>query len=205
MSCKPQLGLLFPIVLAAAGRWRAFVAAAIVALLLALASWAAFGTSTWMAFLAGLPSTGTLNFEAGGAGFSKVQSAFGLARLLGASVALAWMIHGTLVALIIIALVRVWRRRVPFDLQAAALATGCLLVTPYLFIYDLAVLAVPVAFLLRFTLAHRLAAVEIAGLIVAGALLLSYIVFTIPVGFLATLIVAALIARRILIASPSGN
>jgi len=52
-------------------------------------------------------------------------------------------------------------------------------VTPYVFAYDLVVLAVPTAFLLRFCLAHgHHANFEAYGLAAAGALLLSYIVAT---------------------------
>jgi hypothetical protein len=39
-----------------------------------------------------------------------------------------------------------WRRKVAFDVQAAALATAALLATPYLYVYDLVVLAIPMAF-----------------------------------------------------------
>ena len=42
-----------------------------------------------------------------------------------------------------------WRSRISYSLKAAALATGTLLITPYLFMYDMMVLAIPVAFLVR--------------------------------------------------------
>ena len=45
-----------------------------------------------------------------------------------------------------IAPVRLWRSRVPFDLKAAAFAAGTLLVTPYVYTYDLVVHAVAVDF-----------------------------------------------------------
>ena len=53
----PHLGLLFPIVLAASGHWRVFITAGIVATLMAIASWGAFGTETWTAFLANIGHT----------------------------------------------------------------------------------------------------------------------------------------------------
>jgi hypothetical protein len=44
----------------------------------------------------------------------------------------------------------VWRSgAVRYELKAAALASGALLVTPYLFLYDEMVLAIAVAFLVR--------------------------------------------------------
>ena len=42
-----------------------------------------------------------------------------------------------------------WRSRISYSLKAAALAIGTLLITPYLFMYDMMVLAIPVAFLVR--------------------------------------------------------
>jgi alpha-1,2-mannosyltransferase len=41
----------------------------------------------------------------------------------------------------------VWRQTGRFDLQATALATGTLLVSPYVMDYDLVVLALPIAWL----------------------------------------------------------
>ena len=54
-----------------------------------------------------------------------------------------------LTASVAVVLALMWRSRVPYTLKAAALAVGTLLTTPYLFMYDLMVLAIPVAFLVR--------------------------------------------------------
>jgi hypothetical protein len=42
-----------------------------------------------------------------------------------------------------------WRSPSSYEIRAAALAIGVLLATPYLYMYDLVVLAVPLAFLCR--------------------------------------------------------
>jgi hypothetical protein len=70
------------------------------------------------------------------------------------------------------------------------------LATPYLFVYDLVLLAVPVAFLVRFALSRGFLASELVLLPVVCALLLSYLVVPVQVGLAAALIVAALIGRR---------
>jgi hypothetical protein len=44
LTYKPHLGILFPIVLAADGRWRTFVSAGVTAALMAIVAWLAFGT-----------------------------------------------------------------------------------------------------------------------------------------------------------------
>src|SRR5262249_53366397 len=55
LSYKPQYGLLFPLVLIAAGQWRAFVSAAVTVVVLAFVSWLAFGTEAWKAFFHWMP------------------------------------------------------------------------------------------------------------------------------------------------------
>ena len=49
LTYKPQFGVLFPLVLVATGRWRAFFAAAGVALALAALSGLVFGSAPWLA------------------------------------------------------------------------------------------------------------------------------------------------------------
>jgi hypothetical protein len=86
----------------------------------------------------------------------------------------------------------------PFDLKAAALAAGTLVVTPYLYTYDLVVLAVAVAFLLRFALERGFHTSEVAGLGVAGALILIFPYVKTQVGLAAVAIVLALVFGRAL-------
>ena len=133
----------------------------------------------------------------GGTGWNKLQSVFGLARSLGGTEGLAWAIQGGVALATAAALVVRWRSDAPYDLKAAALAVGTVLVTPYAFAYDLVVLAVPVAFLLRFGLARGFMRFDGLALAATGALLLSYIVATTQVGLAASLVVALVIAWRV--------
>ncbi len=197
LTYKPQFGVLFPLVLAASGRWRTFWSAAGMALALAALSWLAFGSAPWLAMLQSLAAANQLVLTDGGVGWNKLQSIFGLVRALGGSETLAWIVHGTFALGCTLALLVLWRGRAPFELKAAALAVGVVLVTPYVFAYDLVVLAVPMAFLLRVSLAHGFMRFEVAGLVTVGALLLSYITMTTQVGLAASLVLALLIARRI--------
>ena len=54
--------------------------------------------------------------------------------------------------------------RAPYTLKAAALAAGTLLTTPYLFMYDMMVLAIPIAFLVRIGLKTGFRAYELPAL-----------------------------------------
>ena len=193
---KPHLGLLLPIALAAGGHWRAFFTAGIVATLMALASWAAFGAGTWHAFVGNIGHTSQAFLGDGWADFAKLQTAFGLVRTLGGSEALGWCVQAALALGVAIAVAALWRSRAEDDLKAAALATGTLLATPYLYTYDLVVLAVPLAFLWRLGRAKGFLPHEMAGIGAACLLVLIFPFVKAQVGFAAVLIVAALIARR---------
>jgi hypothetical protein len=85
---------------------------------------------------------------------------------------------------------------VSFDVNTAALSVGALLVTPYLFMYDLAALAIPMAFLIRASLRTNDTARELARFALPCTLILSFFVVKAPVGLAAVLVVAGLIARR---------
>jgi len=69
-------------------------------------------------------------------------------------------------------------------------------VTPYVYMYDLVVLAVAVAFLLRYAPERGFLPSEIAGLTCGGVLILVFPYAKSQVGLAAVLIVLALIAQR---------
>ncbi len=89
-----------------------------------------------------------------------------------------------------------WRSPVRYSLKAAGLAAGTLLTTPYLFMYDMMVLAIAVAFLVRVGLRTGFRRYELPALICALALIVTFIFMGVPVGLGATVIVAGLILRR---------
>jgi arabinofuranan 3-O-arabinosyltransferase len=122
---------------------------------------------------------------------------FALVRAHGGSEALAWTVQSVLSLSLAVGLVWLWKSRVAFELKAAALVAGALLATPYLFMYDLVVLAVAVAFLLRLALAREfLTGIEIAALATAGALILIYPYVKTNVGLAAVVIVMVLVVHR---------
>ena len=122
---------------------------------------------------------------------------FALARLLGGSVALAWGLQLTLSGMVALALCALWCSRIRFELQAAALATGALLVTPYLFVYDLVVLAVPMAFLVRVGFSGGFLRGEMIGMGIASFLVLIFPLVTAPVGLASVVLVGLLVVRRV--------
>ena len=169
LSYKPQYGLLFPLVLIAASQWTVFFTAGIVAASMAAVSWLAFGTESWQAFFHWMPMFSQAFLTEGRAPWGKMQSIFALVRYFGGSEPLGWAFQWTMIAAVAFVLVLLWRSRVRYSLKAAALATGTLLVTPYLFLYDVMVLAIAVAFLVRIGLGDGFRRYELPALGAAGA------------------------------------
>jgi arabinofuranan 3-O-arabinosyltransferase len=196
LSYKPQYGLLFPLVLIAASQWTVFVTAAIVAVAMAAVSWLAFGTESWQAFFHWMPMFSQAFLTEGKAPWWKLQSIFAMVRYLGGTEQLAWAFQWVMTSTVAVVLTVMWRSRISYPLKAAALATGTLLITPYLFMYDMMVLAIPIAFLVRIGLRSGFRPYELAALGCVAALIVSFIFLGAPTGLGATLIVSGLIFRR---------
>ena len=194
LTYKPQFGILIPVALLCGGHWRTITAAALTAIATIGVSAAIFGTGPWVAFFHSLPAASQAMLVDGRVGLIKLQSVFGVVRVLGGSPELAWAIQGVLVVCLALAVGWLWLRPVGADLKAAALAVAALLATPYVFIYDLVLLAVPMAFLVRAGLTRR----DSLALAVAFVLVLAYPVLPVESGLAAVVIVAAVVAGRII-------
>jgi hypothetical protein len=99
-----------------------------------------------------LPITGHEIPGKGRADFGRLQSLLGLVRAHGGSEDMAWTAQAIGSAAVAIGVTWLWRSRAPYDLKAAALAAGTLVVATYFYMYDLVVLAVAMAFLLRYAI-----------------------------------------------------
>ena len=193
---KPQYGLLLPLALIAARQWRVTAAAVVTACALIVLSWLAFGTEAWAAFIAWLPRASQAFLVEGQAQFGKLQSVLALCRFLGGSDALARVMQGAATLAAAGALVVLWFGRAAHEVKAAALATAALVATPYLYPYDMVVLAIPVALIVKLGLATGFLRYELAALGVAVLLLVAFPFVVAPIGLGATLLIAAVIARR---------
>ena len=196
LTYKPQYGLLFPIVLIAAAHWRVFVSAGVTAIVMVFISWLAFGTESWLAFFHWMPRFSQAFLTEGKATWWKLQSIFSLVRYFGGTEQLAWGFQWVLTASVAVVLALMWRSRLPYTMKAAALAAGTLLTTPYLFMYDMMVLAIPVAFLVRVGLKTGFRAYELPALGGALVLIACYMFTGSPTGLGATLIVSGLVLAR---------
>ncbi|MGH6890148.1 MAG: glycosyltransferase family 87 protein [Rhizomicrobium sp.] len=149
LSYKPQLGVLFPVALAFGGYWRAFGWACAGTVFWTALSGAVFGFATLPAFWHGLSAVGGEVMVTNPAYLANLQSLYGQLRSLGIGAPVSWVAQAGLSATCLVAVAAVWRRSVPFDLKAAALATAIPLASPYIQGYDLTLLTVALAFLYR--------------------------------------------------------
>jgi hypothetical protein len=160
LAYKPQFGVMIPLVLLTTGRWRVIAAAAATVFALVLATLVTFGPATWQAFFTSMPFTRAVLLEQGEVGWHKMQSVFAWVRLWGGPVTLAYSIQAIVTIAVAAVLVRLWHSGALYPRQAAALAIGSLLATPFCLDYDLMLLAPAIAFLAANGLAHGFAPYE---------------------------------------------
>jgi hypothetical protein len=149
MLCyKPHLALLAPLALAAGGYWRTFTAAtATVAALVGL-SVLLFGLDTWRNYLTTLAGSSAV-YESGRIDLAGFVTVYGAARVFGTGPGAAYVVQG-MVSLLVIGVVGwIWRRGPGQAERSAALAAGILLSVPLALIYDLMLLTVAIAWIVR--------------------------------------------------------
>lgn len=198
LSYKPQFGLLFPIALLAGRCWRTIAAAAATVIAMIAVSTLAFGIASWRAFFEWMPVTSRIVLGEGRADWNRLQSVFGFIRSHGGGETFAWSAQIGLAVVLAAAVAWLWHGRQPFALKAAGLVAASLLATPYVYTYDLVILAIPVAFLVRLGLTQGFLPGEDIGLLVAALSLLCFPYQAAHIGLAVVLVVAALIARHIL-------
>ena len=139
LSLKPQLGLLFPVLLMASGRWRTFASAAATTIALAAATALLFGPQVWIDFaqkglliqnevmaddrllLAPFMPTLYMNLREAGAGYALAMAVQALLALL-ALLAVFWAYR--------------FRRKADPQLLAALFLACSVAAVPYLLSYD---------------------------------------------------------------------
>lgn len=146
LAYKPQLGLLFPLVLAASGCWRAFISAAVTVAAFAGLATLLLGTELWSVFLANTAVVREV-LETGQLPWAKMPSAFVFLRMLGVPQPAAYVAHAAVALAAAMATVYVWGRCGPSRLAGATLVFATLLLPPYTFDYEMAMLAVALAIL----------------------------------------------------------
>lgn len=143
---KPHLGLAIPIVLAVAREWRMFAGAAASVLSLLAGGLILFPLDVWSAWLAQAPLYASIVAD-GLVPWYKMASVYAGLRVIGLPSEIAWALHIAIAVGAVGVCCMIWRCDVRAGARAAALAATMMLVSPYLYIYDEVILALPFAWL----------------------------------------------------------
>lgn len=158
LTYKPQFGILFPVVLVAARQWCVIVSAALTMAVLAALSIAAFGAAPWELLPHSLIVQQQVVLFAGGHGvgadWGRLQTIYGLVRDFRGGGVLAMSLQAASALGLATIVWHIWRSPARHALKAATLSAAALIATPYAFSYDMAALAIPVAFLASDQLRH---------------------------------------------------
>jgi alpha-1,2-mannosyltransferase len=169
LSVKPHLAVLWPVMLAVQGRWRAFLAAAGFTAALAFVAGLVFGFDTYAGFVQGLGEANTL-VETLGLPPNTLASIYANLTYMHAPEPVAIAIHALSAAAAVTICVLIWRSR-DDAASGAALAAATLLISPYLFFYDTLLLSISVALLARGKQGAWAIAVYVLAFAVGGAFL----------------------------------
>ncbi len=174
--------------------WRVLASATATAAVFGIAAALAFGYRGWPAFIESL-----LNRQAGLSPDGQFQlmlhSTFGMLQQMGAGELTAWTVQLGVAIAVILAVCVIWTRQIPFSLKAAALCLGSVMVTPYLLAYDLCILSIAVAFVVRDALSRGFLPGERFVILICWAGLLS---IWIPLAQIICCALLFLIVRRVL-------
>jgi alpha-1,2-mannosyltransferase len=172
LAYKPQLGVIVPLALIVARRWRCFAFAVATVLALAAAATLAFGTEIWPAFLAGMADARRDWMEPPNPLYLVYWiTVFGAVRLHGGSLALAYGAQAVVTAAAAFILLHALWQRPPGGrsgrAEVAAIAACVPFCSPFMLEYDLIILAVPMAWLLGEALHNGFRRGELAALVAA--------------------------------------
>jgi hypothetical protein len=146
MSYKPHLMPLIILALVAGRYWQALTALLASTAGLALLSLMIFDVNVWIGFWRNISLPMKL-IEQGVIPADKMVTFFSAALLSGASLSVAWALQISIMLGVAIAVFWVWYRGNSPAIRAAVLVLGILLFTPYAFVYDFTLLALPLAWL----------------------------------------------------------
>jgi Glycosyltransferase family 87 len=148
LSYKPQFGILFPFALIASRNWRALTSAAITSVLLATTATIVIGRQTWPAFIDAVGARASSLSELPELNIPLV-SIFGVLRTLTITAEISWVVQLTITAIVGVTVCALWARPIHYSLKAAALSFGSLLTSPHVHGFDVCVLTIGVAFLVK--------------------------------------------------------
>ncbi|MEO0979224.1 MAG: glycosyltransferase 87 family protein, partial [Pseudomonadota bacterium] len=137
-----------PVALVASLNWRTFLSASVTTLALAAASVLFLGVGVWQVFWQQAPVASAM-MELGGVEWGKMISVYSSLRQLGIGHEVAMGLQAAAGLGVLLCVWKVWRRTEDMAVRSAVLIGGTLLVTPFALSYDLTLLVIPCAFVIR--------------------------------------------------------
>ena len=194
LTYKPHFGLLFPLALFASRNWRALGSAAATAVILGLGAAVAFGSEGWASFIDALTDRSS-SLGPGAEVELRLHSIFGLLHWVGASPGVAWCGQLAVSAAMAVVICVLWARPIPFNLRAASLCVGSVIVSPYVLFYDLCILSFAVAFLVNAGLSRGFLPGERTAILLCWPALFFV---KAPIGAVVSSVLASLCSRRVM-------
>ncbi len=148
LTIKPQLGIFLPFVFIAGGHWRAFASAAVFSLMLWLGSLALLGVDVWVAFFERIGLVSDMVSE-GVMPYGKMLNVYAASNFALLPQAAAYAIIAIAAVAAVFAVIWTCRKTENPRWRYAVLATATLLVTPYSWYYELALILPAVWFALE--------------------------------------------------------
>ena len=146
LAIKPHLGILFPLALACAGMWVAFVAAALTAVAFTGVSIGVYGAHIIPLFLSSL-QTANGYVAQGFLPWAQMASPLAMLRQAHVGIEPAYMVQGCFALAGAGTVAWIWRNAQALETRAAALVAGTFMVSPYIYNYDAVWLGIPIALL----------------------------------------------------------
>jgi hypothetical protein len=148
MVIKPHLAAGVALFTLFSRGWGAIAVAALVVLCALSAATLTFGMDVWAAFLGGIKEAGQF-LAAAYYPLFRMTSVYAFVRSLGADPAWAMAVHATFAVFAILALLLLWRSSHCTRITAAGACCLSLFVSPYSYDYDLTIIGVAIAFVIR--------------------------------------------------------
>jgi arabinofuranan 3-O-arabinosyltransferase len=148
LTYKPQFGILFPLVLLASRNWRALLSATATSVTFGATAAIEFGYQVWPSFIGALIERASSLDQDQGLSVP-LASVFGFLRSAGVNADISWTVQLTVTAIVAVTVCALWARPIDHSLKAAALCAGSLIASPHAISYDLCILSIAVAFLVK--------------------------------------------------------
>lgn len=195
LTYKPHFGVLFPIAIVASRNWRALAAVVAATAILSVMAAISFGYQGWASFVDALTDRSSSLGPAPDIEM-RLQSVFGVFHWAGTSSWISWVAQSAVSIVVALGIGMLWAKPFPYNLKAAALCAGLLLVTPYAVLYDLCILTIGAAFFVKHALMSGFVPGERTAMLICW---LALFLIKLPIGPIVSAALLVLCVRRMFI------